>query len=84
MWGNEESINGGLDLAMPGAGFGFWGDNLIPYVENGTVPESRIDDAVRSIHGTYWPIANLPAHLQAIRVLAPWIASGQADHPRPP
>lgn len=36
---------------MPGVGFGgllgsWWGDKLIPYVQNGTVPESRVDDAV--------------------------------------
>lgn len=54
MWGNAEFINGGLDLGMPGVGldnyFGdFWGESLIPCVENGTVPESRVDDAVRSI-----------------------------------
>lgn len=39
---------------MPGAGFGgifgpFWGPALIPYIENGTVTEARIDDAVRAI-----------------------------------
>ena len=43
---------------MPGAlydyYFGeFWGDNLIPYIENGTVAESRLDDAVRSVPGTH-------------------------------
>ena len=53
MWGNAEFINGGLDMGMPGIGLDgysgdFWGDNLIPYLENGTVPESRVDDAVRA------------------------------------
>ena len=51
-WGDAEFINGGLDLSMPGAGFGgifgpFWGPALIPYIENGTVTEARVDDAVR-------------------------------------
>ena len=37
---------------MPGIGFGgelgsFWDDALVPYVENGTIPEWRVDDAVR-------------------------------------
>ena len=41
-------------MAMPGIGLdeysgGFWGDSLIPYIENGTVSESRVDDAVRCI-----------------------------------
>ena len=54
MWGNEEFINGGLDLGMPGSAYygifgDFWGDNLIPYIDNGTVAESRVDDAVRNI-----------------------------------
>lgn len=53
MWGNEAFINGGLDLGMPGVIYPFWGDALIPYVENGTVPESRVDDAVRS--HSYYP-----------------------------
>ena len=26
----------------------FWGDNLIPYVQNETVMQSRLDDAVRN------------------------------------
>ncbi|EPS94914.1 hypothetical protein FOMPIDRAFT_281622 [Fomitopsis schrenkii] len=69
IWDDAEVINGGLDIAMPGVGFGgllgsWWGDKLIPYVQNGTVPESRVDDAV-------------------IRTLTPWIASGQADTPPP-
>lgn len=33
----------GMDMAMPGGG-DFWGDQLLTSVENGTVPESRIDD----------------------------------------
>ena len=53
MWGNAELFNGGLDMGMPGVGLDgysgdFWGDNLIPNLENGTVPDSRVDDAVRA------------------------------------
>ncbi|KZT68357.1 glycoside hydrolase family 3 protein [Daedalea quercina L-15889] len=69
VWGDAEFINGGLDICMPGVGYGgilgtMWGDALIPYVENGTVAESRVDDA-------------------AVRLLTPWINSGQADSPPP-
>ena len=52
MWGNEGFINGGLDLSMPGGWSylwgDFWGDTLIPYVQNETVMQSRLDDAVRN------------------------------------
>ncbi|THU82334.1 glycoside hydrolase [Dendrothele bispora CBS 962.96] len=66
-WGgqhdNVASALGGLDMAMPGSGYGgifgqMWGENLVALVENGTVPEDRITDA-------------------ATRVLTPWIWLGQ-------
>ncbi|TFY62536.1 hypothetical protein EVJ58_g3808 [Rhodofomes roseus] len=69
VWGDAEFINGGLDISMPGVGIGgvlgaWWGDGLIPYVLDGTVAESRVDDAV-------------------IRLLTPWIFSGQSANPPP-
>jgi beta-glucosidase len=56
-WGGthaDTDINGGLDISMPGVGFAqvmgtFWGSNLLPLVQNGTVAESRVDDAVRAV-----------------------------------
>jgi beta-glucosidase len=43
----------GLDVAMPNAD-GFWGDLLVTAVNNGSVPESRIDDmAIRIIAPWY-------------------------------
>lgn len=66
MWGTEDFINGGLDLAMPGAWYplwgDFWGDSLMPYVQNGTVLESRVDDAVRS-YSSRPPLEGLTFHL---------------------
>ena len=61
VWGDAEFVNGGLDINMPGIGFGgelgsFWGDALLPYVENGTIPEWRLDDAV-CFHPLVIPIA---------------------------
>ncbi|KAH9932207.1 glycoside hydrolase [Fomitopsis serialis] len=68
-WGDADFINGGLDMSMPGVGFGgifgpMWGQGLIPLIENGTIAESRVDDA-------------------AIRTLTPWIFSGQPAYPPP-
>jgi len=52
-WSNAPFINGGLDLSMPGVGFGgllgaMWGDALVECVKNGSVAETRVDDAVRA------------------------------------
>lgn len=41
--GGVASALAGLDLAMPNDG-GFWGPSLIEAVNNGSVPESRVDD----------------------------------------
>ncbi|KAK7457801.1 hypothetical protein VKT23_010141 [Stygiomarasmius scandens] len=66
-WGgqhdNVASALGGLDMAMPGSGYGgifgnMWGDALIALVENGTIPEDRVTDA-------------------ATRILTPWVWLGQ-------
>ena len=45
------SANAGLDLTMPNAGF--WGDNLIQAVQNGSVSEDRITDMVTRILAPY-------------------------------
>jgi len=68
-WSSKESIVGGLDILMPGLGYGgvlgsFWGPDLINLVNNGSVPESRIDDAVT-------------------RLLTPYYASSQPGNPLP-
>ncbi|KAK0635764.1 glycoside hydrolase superfamily [Bombardia bombarda] len=39
---------GGMDMAMPGAGV-YWGEHLKSSVQNGTVPETRIDDMAMRI-----------------------------------
>ncbi|KIY47524.1 beta-D-xylosidase/beta-D-glucosidase [Fistulina hepatica ATCC 64428] len=62
-WGgqhdNVDSALGGLDMAMPGSGWNhvwgaFWGENLVELVENGTIPEYRLDDAAIRILTTYF------------------------------
>ncbi|EIN14278.1 glycoside hydrolase [Punctularia strigosozonata HHB-11173 SS5] len=68
-WGDAAFINGGLDMSMPGSGFGgmfgnMFGDALLADVKNSSVTESRVNDAV-------------------LRTLVPWIAFGQADTPLP-
>jgi hypothetical protein len=55
-WGSTESTISaitGLDMTMPGditfdSGDSYFGGNLTAYVNNGTIPEARVDDmAVR-------------------------------------
>ena len=41
--GGVTSALAGLDLAMPNDS-GFWGANLTQAVNNGSIPESRLDD----------------------------------------
>ncbi|KAK7518898.1 glycoside hydrolase superfamily [Phyllosticta citriasiana] len=63
-WGAVHSgvatIEGGLDMNMPGGiGFSspnpsFWGANATAAVQNGTIPESRIDDMVLRIMTPYF------------------------------
>ena len=60
---------GGLDVNMPGLGFGgilgpFFDNELVHMVSNGTIPESRLDDMV-------------------LRVITPFISTGQFDNPIP-
>jgi beta-glucosidase len=47
-WGAQHSgvdaALAGLDVTMPDGGF--WGANLVQAVNNGSVPESRVDDMV--------------------------------------
>lgn len=69
------SAEAGLDMVMP-FGFEFWGDNLTEAVNNGTLPESRIDDMVTRIFAAWYfvgqnrpdipPMANglAPSHLR--------------------
>lgn len=41
------SAEGGLDMAMPNGGF-FWGvggSNLTTFVQNGSLPEARVNDS---------------------------------------
>lgn len=57
----EDSILAGLDMDMPGnepsAIEGeLWGDNLLKLVQNGTVPESRINDAILRILSPYYSL----------------------------
>ncbi|KAF2004117.1 glycoside hydrolase family 3 protein [Amniculicola lignicola CBS 123094] len=66
-WGGTHSgvasIEGGLDMDMPG-GIGtyglfpqagsFFGDNVTMAVQNGTVPESRLDDMITRIMTPYY------------------------------
>ena len=57
-WGATESTISaitGLDMTMPGdvtfsSGDSYFGGNLTAYVNNGTIPEARVDDmAVRYV-----------------------------------
>lgn len=61
---------GGLDVNMPGSGFGnvtgtFFNKELSDLVSNGTIPESRLDDMVA-------------------RAITPLVSTGQLDYPLPP
>ncbi|EST04620.1 Fibronectin type III [Kalmanozyma brasiliensis GHG001] len=53
-WTNQESALGGLDVSMPGTAYNgmfgdFYGEALIAAVNNGSVPETRLDDMVLRI-----------------------------------
>ncbi|CAK5280416.1 unnamed protein product [Mycena citricolor] len=50
-WDTQNSALFGLDVSMPGTGFAgrygnFFGAELVALVENGTIPEKRLDDMV--------------------------------------
>ncbi|KAI9318057.1 glycoside hydrolase superfamily [Dichotomocladium elegans] len=62
-WGaqmsGDPSALAGLDMTMPGDivmgdGYSWWGANLTAAVEEGRVPESRVDDMVTRIAATYY------------------------------
>ncbi|OCH90098.1 beta-glucosidase [Obba rivulosa] len=49
----------GLDMSMPGditygSGTSWWGPNLTAFVENATIPESRLDDMVTRILASWY------------------------------
>ncbi|CCG83028.1 Probable beta-glucosidase G [Taphrina deformans PYCC 5710] len=48
----NRTMNNGLDLDMPG-GEGYWGSDLVTQVSNGTIAQSRLDDAVTRILYAY-------------------------------
>jgi beta-glucosidase len=49
--GGYATIMAGLDMAMPNA-IGYWGSNLTDAINNGSLPESRVDDmATRYVPG---------------------------------
>ncbi|KAF4301582.1 glycoside hydrolase family 3 protein [Botryosphaeria dothidea] len=57
-----QSIKAGLDLNMPGSfdelnlGANYWGPKLTEAVQNGTVPESRLDDMIRRLMTPYFAL----------------------------
>ncbi|KAJ3711748.1 glycoside hydrolase family 3 protein [Lentinula raphanica] len=70
-WGATESTISaitGLDMTMAGditlgSHTTFWGPNLTAYVENGTIPESRVDDmATRILASWYFLHQDVPAY----------------------
>ena len=77
----------GLDMSMPGditfdSGDSWFGANLTAYVNNGTIPEARVDDmAVRCV----FPVSRwctFFTHLRTCRNLAAWYFLGQnTDYP---
>jgi beta-glucosidase len=86
-WGTKDFINGGLDMSMPGQGFGdtfgtSFGDVLLSNVKNSSVTEARVDDAVSSQLDSVLGYV-LTSGSKVIRTLTPWIAHGQADTPLP-
>ncbi|EDR09330.1 glycoside hydrolase family 3 protein [Laccaria bicolor S238N-H82] len=62
------SVMTGLDMTMPGditfdSGTSYFGDNLIAYIQNGTIPESRLDDmATRILAAWYFLHQDAPSY----------------------
>ncbi|KAG5731649.1 putative beta-glucosidase L [Termitomyces sp. T112] len=58
----------GLDMTMPGdvtfnSGTSYFGPNLTAYVQNGTIPESRVDDmAIRILAAWYYLQQDVPSY----------------------
>ncbi|KIK00093.1 glycoside hydrolase family 3 protein [Laccaria amethystina LaAM-08-1] len=53
------SVMTGLDMTMPGditfdSGTSYFGQNLTAYIQNGTIPESRLDDMVTRILAAWY------------------------------
>ncbi|KAF5335645.1 hypothetical protein D9758_017768 [Tetrapyrgos nigripes] len=53
------SVEGGLDMTMPGditfdSGDSYFGGNLTEYVRNGTIPEERVDDMATRILAAWY------------------------------
>ena len=48
-----ESVLGGLDIDMPGSD-GLMGIALVPAVQNGTIPEARINDMITRVLAPYY------------------------------
>jgi beta-glucosidase len=69
--GTVATANGGLDLAMPGAGSP-WGDRLVEAVRDGKVAEEVVDEQVRRV-------LRLAARVGALDGVAPAVAP--ADRP---
>jgi len=49
----------GLDMSMPGditaaSGTSYWGSNLTAYVQNGSIPEARLDDMATRILASWY------------------------------
>jgi beta-glucosidase len=61
-WGAQHSTISaitGLDMSMPGditfnSGTSYWGANLTAYVQNGTIPEARVDDMATRILASWY------------------------------
>ncbi|KAL4865101.1 hypothetical protein BDV12DRAFT_200485 [Aspergillus spectabilis] len=55
-----ESANTGLDMTMPGSDFAtppgsiYWGENLAAAIDDGSVPQSRLDDMVTRILAAWY------------------------------
>ncbi|KAF9064428.1 beta-D-xylosidase/beta-D-glucosidase [Rhodocollybia butyracea] len=58
-WDNVDSARNGLDMGMPGFGYGgffgsFWGSNMVDMVNNGTITEQVLRDKVIRILTSYY------------------------------
>jgi beta-glucosidase len=69
----EETVLGGLDVAMPGAG-NPWGDRLIAAVRSGAVEQDLVDEQVRRV-------LRLAARVGALHGAPPAVA--EVDRPAP-
>ena len=63
-WNAQHTLgaaNAGLDMSMPGSDFSnqnvLWGSNLLNAVNNGTVPQSRLDNMAQRILAAWYLLA---------------------------